>query len=809
MRVTRLSAHGLFSFGEDPFVLDLSKGGLSVVVGPNASGKSNLGALIDLVVAVVALNSSVTSLGRTVLGPATDALHTAALQARHLYLPEDKAVEARLGITLTSDEERELVASFMRGTIASSPSANGSRSQTTSHQESWAAGLPTDSFDALFRGELVVSHSGVAGSDWWVRFEPAGQIGDVDVAVLMGRYEATLVRAGETLPTDRRSDLGAVLGFESGAQTTEPTPIPPEPDTVLESLVPDPGKGTVLLVRSVSSSPEQLPEAVRIFLRRASLESSLQPNSTWGPGVVWERILRQGVRHLRAHGAALTAFDDAGLPRAQWTYTPDSLSAPAGPEVTDLPRRLWELHNGGPSSAKRLQAIHEVFTQLAPDWEFAVAGSLESSHDPIQPIPLHLAVEADTYEVSGFAGPYPRVQVVPAWPATDHLHVNTTLQVRLSARRNDGNWEPLAGVGTGVSQALVLAETIGDAAGRFVFLDEPAANLHPSWQRHVRARLEAISDPDATDGPGQFVMVTHSAALAAPVHQSRSALPSRLTNDGKSSALINPPHGALPGDWPRDLQLSPDGWGLLFADAVILVEGETELGALPRWFDKITEAAGTLAWSARNIAMFSTGGDQGFESWGRYLSHYHVPWAVVCDGVILDPYQPLNSNPVSGKATAQYETTPVTWQKRSAWALLQVARARGNEQLCDETKCLFAEPDAPGTRPDGPTFDEVTRLGETRGVFTLANWFARPGKLPQPPEDIFPVESIDDLIKQKESLQKAIESAREELGERRNKVRLGLYVADACPPPKPVHDLFDKLLNWFAGATCPGMPDDQ
>ncbi|MHB1844919.1 MAG: ATP-dependent nuclease [Deltaproteobacteria bacterium] len=611
----------------------------------------------------------------------------------------------------------------------------------------------------------------------------------------MGRYEATLVRAGETLPTDRRSDLGAVLGFEPGARTTESTPIPPEPDTVLESLVPDPGKGTVLLVRCTSSLPEQLPEATRIFLRRASLESSLQPNSTWGPGVVWEQILRQGVRHLRAHGAALTAFDDAGLPRAQWTYTPDSLSAPAGPEVTDLPRRLWELHNGGPSSTKRLQAIHEVFTQLAPDWEFAVAGSLESSLDPIEPIPLHLAVEADTNGSSGFAGPYPRVQVVPARPATDHLRVNTTLQVRLSARRNDGNWEPLAGVGTGVSQALVLAETIGDAAGRFAFLDEPAANLHPSWQRHMRARLEAISDPDTTGGPGQFVMVTHSEALAAPVHQSKSTLPIRLAHDGKASTLMHPPHGELPSDWPRDLQLSPDGWGLLFADAVVLVEGETELGALPRWFDKITEAADTLAWSARNIAMFSVGGHYGFESWGRYLSHYHVPWAVVCDGSIIDPYRPTSPARNTGD---KVQTAPISWSTTRHWVLLQVARARSDDVLCAEAKKLCVKSDSVSTRPDSPTFRDATTLGETYGIFTLANWFAKQGELPQPPEGISPVESIDELIARNNGLRVVADCSRKELGSKGNKVRLGLYVADACDPPCQVKTLYDKVTEWLA-----------
>jgi len=293
-------------------------------------------------------------------------------------------------------------------------------------------------------------------------------------------------------------------------------------------------------------------------------------------------------------------------------------------------------------------------------------------------------------------------------------------------------------------------------------------------------------------------------------HARRFLLPVRLTHDGTASTVIEPPREHLHSNWPKDLHLSPDGWGLLFAaDAVILVEGETELVALPRWFEKISETTDTIAWSARNIAILSAGGDHGFESWGRYLSHYHVPWAIVCDGAILDPYQPLNSNPVSGKTTAQAETTPVTWQKRKAWLLLQVARAHGNGQLCDEHKGLYAERGEAGTRPGRPTFDEVTRLRETRGIFTLANWFARPGKLPEPPEDICLIESFDDLIKQSESLQKAAEGTLEELGERRNKVRLGPYVAEACRPPQPVLDLCGKLLDWFTEATHPGTPGDR
>ncbi|MCL4413401.1 MAG: AAA family ATPase [Actinobacteria bacterium] len=810
MRVTHLSAQGLLSFGDEPFSLYLEQGGLSVVVGPNASGKSNLGTLIDLVATAVAWSSSVNPVSRTLLrqSPSSEALRSAAVHARRHHLPEGEAVEARLGIELTGNEERELVGSFMRAAIVSGIATT--RSQRNLREESWVAGLPTDTFGALFRGELVVSHNGVAGSDWRVRFDPADKVADVDVTMLLNSYEAMLVRAGEELPSQRRSDLAVMLGFGAISSDTQPIQSLPEPDSVFERLVPDLKSGTSLMVTYNGSAPEQIPDAIRMFLRRASLEGNLQPNSAWGPGVVWERILRQGIRHLRAHGAALTTFDDAGLPRPQWVYSPKSLSDPAGPEVTDLPRRLWELHNGGPSTASRLQAIHKEFTSLAPGWEFAVAGSLEPSVRPTEPVPLRLAVEGGGGVLPALTHSYRSIVALPVGSGSEHLDLDMTLRVQLTARRSDGDWEPLAGAGTGIAQALVIAEALGDAAGRFVFLDEPAVNLHPRWQRHVRARLEAICALDAPSGPGQFLMVTHAAALAAPV-QSVSSLPARLTHDRAASSVIGPPGDSIPCKWPKDLSLSTEGWELLFADAVILVEGDTELGAFPLWFKQISLLNDSLEWSARNIAIFSTGGDHGFESWGRYLSYYHIPWAIVCDGTILDPYQLVNSNSANknNKIMTQDETTSVTWQKKQAWVLLQAAKARGSKQFCKKATEIYVEPDEAGTRPQRPTFDEVTRLGETQGIFTLANWFARQGKPPEPPADISPIESIDDLIKQNESLWNAANSAHDKLGGRPNKVRVGLRVANACPPPESVHDLYGKLLDWLNGGARLSRQGDQ
>jgi len=786
MQLTHLRAQGLYSFGSEGISFDLCPD-LTVVVGPNASGKSNLGALVDLVMVAVAWAGAADPnlqpwARRDVL---SEALRVAATQARNYRLPLEQPVEARLGVKLTSDAEKEKVASFMRAVIASSPNSTGALTPNTG-VESWAADLPVDAFAALFCGELVITHSGVAGTDWRVRFDPSDEIGGVRVAIRLNSSETMLVRADDHLRNvDRGTDLATLLGFPAKPEDT-PRSAPPEPDRVLSRLVPESGSGTALSVRRPNTVPELLPAATRDFLRKLSLDAGPQPTSAWGLGVVWEDILRRGVSHLRPDGASVVSFDVSGLPSSEWAYSAEALTEPPSLVVGDLPRRLWELHNGGHEGVVRLSAVQEEFAQLAPGWEFAVAGTLVPSTRRPDQTPLQLVVEPNISAFAAAADPSP-VRAAPLAATSGNTSVDMSLHVQITACKDNGIWEPLARAGTGVAQALVLAEALGDSADRFVFLDEPGVNLHPNWQRQVRNRLDHLSSSDGSGGAGQFLMVTHAAPLAAPI-KSGCRLPARVVKDATTSTVIAPPED-LPGDWPtKDLQLSPESWGLLFADGVVLVEGETELGALPVWFEKIdrchmdpTEPQRCeQPWSARNIVLYNVGGHNNFEKWIRYLHYYQVPWAIVCDGIILNPYEAASA----GRSPAKN------------WILLQVAKAQGDNQLLKKMEA-FQGSCANGGEP--PCFESVLRLANKHRVFSLANSFTKPGRTPAPPPGTV-VESIDDLIAGDATLAAAKMAADATPGGRSSKVRVGLYVADACDPPPAVSALHANLVDWSKGS---------
>jgi hypothetical protein len=79
---------------------------------------------------------------------------------------------------------------------------------------------------------------------------------------------------------------------------------------------------------------------------------------------------------------------------------------------------------------------------------------------------------------------------------------------------------------------------------------------------------------------------------------------------------------------------SADARALLFARGVVLVEGGTELGALPEWFGTSLTAERIGTPDALNMVIFSVDGDSSFATFTAFLHAFGVPWVIVCDGSV-------------------------------------------------------------------------------------------------------------------------------------------------------------------------------
>jgi hypothetical protein len=184
--------------------------------------------------------------------------------------------------------------------------------------------------------------------------------------------------------------------------------------------------------------------------------------------------------------------------------------------------------------------------------------------------------------------------------------------------------------GAGMQEALVLSVLLQAEPGRLVVLDEPAVNLEPTVQRRLTSRVR---------GPGQYIVITHSADMV-PVEEPEDLGRIVRVAPGPSGSEVR---RAQVGDLRTDevfRQLSllepTHVRGLLFAPAVILCEGATEVGALPRWW-RTGGSRGLPDPQSANIPVISVDGDSAFGAYVRYLDAFGVAWAIVADGPALLP----------------------------------------------------------------------------------------------------------------------------------------------------------------------------
>lgn len=184
--------------------------------------------------------------------------------------------------------------------------------------------------------------------------------------------------------------------------------------------------------------------------------------------------------------------------------------------------------------------------------------------------------------------------------------------------------------GAGIQEALVLSALLQTRPGRVTVLDEPAVNLEPTVQRRLIGRVRE---------PGQFLVITHSADLVPFEDPGDLGRIVRVALGSSGSELHQPDFSDLDaGDLLGQLRLMKpaDVRALLFSAGVILCEGPTEVGALPRWWRR-AGSVGLPDPAAANVPVISVDGDNAFGPYLRYLMAFGVPWAAVADGPALRP----------------------------------------------------------------------------------------------------------------------------------------------------------------------------
>ena len=155
--------------------------------------------------------------------------------------------------------------------------------------------------------------------------------------------------------------------------------------------------------------------------------------------------------------------------------------------------------------------------------------------------------------------------------------------------------------------------------------EEPEAHLHPQPQRAI---FKLISDL-----PGQKIISTHSPFVTQVASLQDIRV---LTRVGPTISVRSVPEARADGSpafHPDALAkverfVQRNNGEALFARCVALHEGETELGAIPTFAQRLWKLDPT----GRGVTMVSVAGAQTFQHYVRVLDYLAIPWVILVDG---------------------------------------------------------------------------------------------------------------------------------------------------------------------------------
>ncbi len=707
MQIHAIHIHHLLSF--DTFDWEKLDPHLNVIVGPNGVGKTNL------FHALRAVRDALSSERAQATGRWANAGHQGT---------DTDTLTIALELQFTSAWEQHLLRAFLTAVLCdqqdiqqtiTTATQRGLDPDSLKRFAAWVQEhLRPESLSWLFSGRLIVTHAGRQG--WRCQYEalpgrPAFRLDLTGGGTLFGQAAhnsqtatqnwGSLFAAWHTSLTEQ--ERGQLDNGLTGATPEGEFPVPNLsrlPDWVSSQ------QGVALQI----VDQMQIVDPTTLATRRAltlTAQVSPEPQESFGMRFIFRHLLDRSL-----------VFTDNVRLLPQRTFVARDLltqqiDLSSGEQLAPF---LFRKQNGNAADRKQYIAVRDLFARMT-DRQFDVIVS---------------SVEAEGSPLTGLGN------------LQQEQQPDISLEVVTSSPWDD---IPLEFSGAGIAEVLFLSAVLAGSTGRVVLLDEPALNLHPTMQTTLLSELQALAH--LPEGKGnQLLVSTHSPSLVPPDaidcvsrftlqdgHTIRRALKVRQRDqDGTLNAEQISQNDLI--KLRQLLRGNLAARALLFSRAVLLVEGETELGALPVWCPDLVR---------QDIALYAVGGKGEFISPLKLIQYFVIPWAILGDGEVLwDLHEQKSPQGQVGRILA----------------------------VCNQP--LPSIPGDPGNNLQD--FAQWRQMLETRGIFTLAS-DANEGF-----EKAVQTEVRSDLWSE----------AKTKFG--KNKVAWGRFIAENCSCPKKVTELIRKVM---------------
>ena len=242
----------------------------------------------------------------------------------------------------------------------------------------------------------------------------------------------------------------------------------------------------------------------------------------------------------------------------------DTLTSPKG---SDLASVLFNLKNGRPHHKNKFEKIRDKFCQLFPTLKLDVI----RENNEIKILILKPEIESTTFYI-----------------------------------------------GAGIIQSLHLLTHLIAHKDKVLFLDHPELHLHPHAQRRLATFVEKEKDR-------QTIIITHSPYF---IDLNKDSNIIRFVQKGAQTEIFEPPQDYFKfKDYSKLEQfLDIDTKELFFASKVLLVEGSTELGALPIFSLKMD-----YNFDEYGVSVINIGGKHNFKFFVKLCNGFGIPYFIIAD----------------------------------------------------------------------------------------------------------------------------------------------------------------------------------
>lgn len=599
MRITHFRTTNILSF--DNLDMDLTGSPFTVFVGPNGSGKTNVFRIIRLLIEGMILYSSPG-------GPINDWISTFNAWKRNSSAPSSIEID----ILWTDKNEGKLIAKFIRmllatpeeiakelpdlpNTIDSQPEwvlfvdslRSATSAQTIKTEWSGTLGCRYSSF-----GELIFYFRPVISKNEWVCLlgpSYSGIVNDIPELPFSGYKNPSLASTWiKSLPMDTKAALHLMLKGEASPDSITLSVSWPDIWAAFQSEAQKMPGIWVLNIEIKATAQGNYNRHWREILQELGILSYSQNNLSF------LRLLAHLLNHLVISEDLLSPPAIKYFASTWWQRAKVLTSRHLG-------AYLLSLKNGQDSERTRFAMIQDTFKVLSGrqlDVTFMKEKSEEQSND----IPGDIAV---------------RISLNQQDP-------------------NDLHSVPLAISGSGLVEIAYLSAILNSPGSHVILLDEPGRSLHPQALIQLRCMLmRQIEEPSAP----QIIFITHSPYLIPPSAPHTIRRVRRITTTGCTEitclSMPTPISQKTKQEVERRNLERQDRWGrspnwpsLLFSTIVLLVDGETELGALPEWYQRIYhEPVESLG-----VSILSIGGKNNLWATVQDLDNLGIPWMALIDG---------------------------------------------------------------------------------------------------------------------------------------------------------------------------------